>query len=48
MYIFIKVESVWRKISSNAKDMIKKMIERDMEKRMCVETALQHPWIHDN
>jgi hypothetical protein len=34
---------VWKKVSSNAKDMIKKMVEGDVEKRRGVETALRHP-----
>ncbi|XP_022933282.1 phosphoenolpyruvate carboxylase kinase 1-like [Cucurbita moschata] len=36
---------VFRSVSSAAKDLIKKMICRDVSKRFSAEQALRHPWI---
>jgi calcium-dependent protein kinase len=36
--------SPWPKISSLAKDLIKKLLEKDVNKRISAEEALRHPW----
>jgi Ca2+-binding EF-hand superfamily protein len=37
--------SVWKKIGSDVKSMIKKLLEKEKNKRMTLEEVLQHPWI---
>ncbi|KDP36877.1 hypothetical protein JCGZ_08168 [Jatropha curcas] len=37
--------SPWPKISSSAKDLIKKMLTRDPKKRITAAQALEHPWL---
>ncbi|CAD7697601.1 unnamed protein product [Ostreobium quekettii] len=36
---------VWEHISGGAKDLISKMLERDVQKRITAADALRHPWI---
>lgn len=36
---------VWKKIGADVKQMIKKLLEKDKDKRMKLEEVLQHPWI---
>ena len=38
--------SIWKKISPEAKDFIKKLLEKDPKKRMNIKEALQHEWFH--
>jgi serine/threonine protein kinase len=35
----------WDHISESAKDLVKKMLLLDQNKRITVEEALNHPWI---
>jgi calcium/calmodulin-dependent serine protein kinase len=35
----------WDHISESAKDLVKKMLFLDQNKRITVEEALNHPWI---
>ena len=37
--------AAWTKISDSAKDLIKKLLVRDVSKRLTSEQAYQHPWI---
>ncbi|GAB1599525.1 hypothetical protein Ahia01_000229800, partial [Argonauta hians] len=37
----------WDFISESAKDLVKKMLEVDPEKRITIEQALNHPWIRE-
>ena len=39
--------SVWKTISNEAKDLIKKLIVKDPSKRLTIHQALQHPWINN-
>ncbi|KAJ8772802.1 hypothetical protein K2173_027979 [Erythroxylum novogranatense] len=39
--------SPWPKISSSAKDIIRKMLTRDPSKRITAAQALEHPWLKD-
>jgi len=39
---------VWKKVSSDTKKMIKKLLEKDKKDRMTLEEVLQHPWILKN
>jgi len=36
---------VWKKVSSEVKTMIKKLLDKDKDKRMKLEEVLQHPWL---
>ena len=36
---------IWASISDSAKDLIRKLMTVDLDKRICVEDALLHPWI---
>lgn len=36
---------VWKKIGSDVKDMIKRLLAKDKKDRMTLEEVLQHPWI---
>lgn len=38
----------WHSISSNAKDLILKMLTPDPERRLTASEALKHPWIQVN
>ncbi|CAB3991142.1 serine threonine- kinase Chk2-like, partial [Paramuricea clavata] len=40
-------EVVWQGISSEAKDLIKKLLNVDPSKRLTVAEALEHPWMKD-
>ncbi|RLM66096.1 calcium-dependent protein kinase 29-like [Panicum miliaceum] len=37
----------WPSISESAKDLIRKMLNRDPQKRITVAQALEHPWLKD-
>jgi len=37
-------EPEWDEISSEAKDLIRMMLNRDVEKRFCATQVLQHKW----
>ncbi len=37
-------DSEWEGISEDAKDLIRKLLEYDPEKRLSAEDALKHPW----
>ena len=39
--------SVWKTISNEAKDLIKKLIVKDLSKRLTIQQAIQHPWINN-
>jgi len=39
---------VWKSISREAKDLVKKLLTYDPSERISAEDALQHPWIIDN
>jgi Ca2+-binding EF-hand superfamily protein/RIO-like serine/threonine protein kinase len=36
---------VWKKVSTDTKNMIKSLLDKDKDKRMTLEEVLQHPWI---
>lgn len=36
---------IWKRISDSAKDLITKLLEVDVDKRLSAEEALQHPWL---
>nr|XP_027202838.1 LOW QUALITY PROTEIN: calcium-dependent protein kinase 2-like [Dermatophagoides pteronyssinus] len=38
--------SVWKNISSAAKDLIRRMLEYNPERRITAEEALKHPWMN--
>ncbi|XP_073697312.1 serine/threonine-protein kinase Chk2 [Garra rufa] len=42
------IPSQWKKVSNEAKDLIKKLLVVDPEKRLSVEEALAHPWLNDD
>ncbi|CAH8387243.1 unnamed protein product [Eruca vesicaria subsp. sativa] len=37
----------WPQVSESAKDLIRKMLERDPKKRLTAQQVLSHPWIRD-
>lgn len=39
------IEPEWNEISGDAKDLIRKMLITDPEKRISAQDALQHEWI---
>ncbi|XP_055367274.1 serine/threonine-protein kinase Chk2 isoform X2 [Betta splendens] len=45
---FTMVQSKWRHVSDQAKDMVRKLLVVDPTKRMTIEEALQHPWLQDH
>ncbi len=38
-------EDPWPRISTSAKDLVKKLLCKDVAKRLTVEQALEHPWL---
>ncbi|XP_068999745.1 serine/threonine-protein kinase Chk2 isoform X2 [Embiotoca jacksoni] len=44
---FTMVQSKWRRVSDQAKDVVKKLLVVDPTERMSIEEALQHPWLQD-
>lgn len=40
-------KGIWKTVSKEAKDLIKKLLTYKPEDRISAEEALQHPWIHD-
>jgi len=38
----------WNSISEEAKDLVKKLMEKDINQRLTAVDALAHPWIKDN
>ncbi|XP_065107022.1 serine/threonine-protein kinase Chk2 [Paramisgurnus dabryanus] len=42
------IPSQWKNVSNDAKDLIKKLLVVDPEKRLSVEKALEHPWLKDD
>jgi serine/threonine protein kinase len=39
---------VWKNVSKEAKDLIKKLLTYDPAERISAEQALKHPWIADH
>eukprot|EP01100_Stratorugosa_tubuloviscum_P007584 TRINITY_DN313_c0_g4_i2.p1 TRINITY_DN313_c0_g4~~TRINITY_DN313_c0_g4_i2.p1 ORF type:complete len:523 (+),score=265.80 TRINITY_DN313_c0_g4_i2:52-1569(+) len=37
-------DSIWRLISNEAKDLISKLLQLDIEKRLTISQAIRHPW----
>ncbi|XP_058492680.1 serine/threonine-protein kinase Chk2 [Solea solea] len=44
---FTMVQSKWRCISDQAKDVVRKLLVVDPSKRMTIQEGLQHPWLQD-
>uniref|UniRef100_A0A4W6FMJ9 Checkpoint kinase 2 n=1 Tax=Lates calcarifer TaxID=8187 RepID=A0A4W6FMJ9_LATCA len=42
---FTMVQSKWRHVSDQAKDVVRKLLVVDPSQRMSIEEALQHPWL---
>ncbi|MEQ2176484.1 hypothetical protein GOODEAATRI_028432, partial [Goodea atripinnis] len=42
---FTMVPSKWRRVSNQAKDVVRKLLVVDPTQRMSVDEALQHPWL---
>jgi serine/threonine protein kinase len=40
--------SDWSSVSENAKNLIKKMLEKDPTKRITIDEIYNHPWIRDD
>lgn len=40
-------EGPWLTVSNGAKDLVRKMLTRDPNKRITIEAALKHPWIRE-
>lgn len=41
----VKVDKAWQKINPQAKDLIRKMMEREVDRRPGAEECLKHPWL---
>ena len=39
-------DAIWSQISDEAKDLITKLLQKDMRDRISAEDALVHPWLH--
>ena len=39
---------VWKNVSSDAQDLINKLLERDTDKRFSAKDALNHKWMKDH
>ncbi|KAL2530405.1 Calcium-dependent protein kinase 32 [Forsythia ovata] len=37
----------WPKVSDNAKDLVKKMLDPDSSRRLTAQQVLEHPWIQN-
>ncbi|KAK4419575.1 Calcium-dependent protein kinase [Sesamum alatum] len=37
----------WPKVSNNAKDLVKKMLDPDPSRRLSAQQVLEHPWLND-
>ncbi|XP_022622259.1 serine/threonine-protein kinase Chk2 isoform X1 [Seriola dumerili] len=44
---FTMVQSKWKHVSDQAKDVVRKLLVVDPSKRMTIEEALRHPWLQD-
>ncbi|XP_028270910.1 serine/threonine-protein kinase Chk2 [Parambassis ranga] len=44
---FTMVQSKWRHVSDQAKDVVRKLLVVDPKQRMTIKDALQHPWLQD-
>lgn len=42
------IPSQWKNVSNEAKDLVKKLLVVDPQKRLSVEEALEHPWLKDD
>jgi len=38
----------WGEVSQNAKDLIRKLLNIDSEKRISAKEALEHPWVEND
>ncbi|XP_053277509.1 serine/threonine-protein kinase Chk2 [Pleuronectes platessa] len=45
---FTMVQSKWRQVSDQAKDVVRKLLVVDPSDRMTIEEALSHPWLQDH
>ncbi|KAF3695247.1 Serine/threonine-protein kinase Chk2 [Channa argus] len=45
---FTMVQSKWKHISDQAKDLVRRLLIVDPSQRMKIEEALQHPWLQDH
>nr|XP_020450903.1 serine/threonine-protein kinase Chk2-like isoform X2 [Monopterus albus]XP_020450904.1 serine/threonine-protein kinase Chk2-like isoform X2 [Monopterus albus]XP_020450905.1 serine/threonine-protein kinase Chk2-like isoform X2 [Monopterus albus] len=44
---FTMVQSKWKHVSDQAKDVVRKLLVVDPSKRITIDEALQHPWLQD-
>ena len=47
-FIEKKIEEEWGKISNEAKNLVRKMMEFNVDKRISASEALNNPWIQRN
>ncbi|XP_026177571.1 serine/threonine-protein kinase Chk2 isoform X2 [Mastacembelus armatus] len=45
---FTMVQSKWKHVSDQAKDVVRKLLVVDPSKRMTIDEALLHPWLQDH
>ncbi|KAK2838231.1 hypothetical protein Q5P01_015443 [Channa striata] len=45
---FTMVESKWKHVSDQAKDVVRKLLVVNPSQRMTIEEALEHPWLQDH
>lgn len=45
--LYTLTSSEWTRVSPSAKDLIKKLLEKNPKKRLTAAQALQHPWFEN-
>ena len=47
LIMFFSSPQIWIDVSDNARDLISKLLEKDVEKRLSAAETLNHPWLED-
>ena len=47
-WLCLEQASGWEQVSADAKDLVKRLLDRDHKTRITAEEAWQHPWLQEN